>query len=253
MQMTGQQRIAATREQVWAGLYDPDVLKRCIPGCQSVTKESEDRMLALAEIKIGPIGARFNGSVTLSDIDRLNSYTLTIEAQAGTVGSVKSIAKVRLSEDAGATLLSYEVDAQISGRLAQLGGAIMDATAKQMANRFFSQFGNIVGKPAQATATAGATRVAGAAASGAGYSAPRASGGVSMSWLLALVVAALVGYLIGHGQVGAAGGSEWMGLSIGLLIVIVAAAGFEFGRRAAAPVVTLDASLLARLLDESRR
>ncbi|WP_428310061.1 CoxG family protein [Hydrocarboniphaga sp.] len=253
MQMTGQQRISASREQVWAGLYDPEVLKRCIPGCQSVTQESEDRMRAAAEIKIGPIGARFSGTVTLSDIDRLNSYTLTIEAQAGTVGSVKSIAKVRLSEDNGATLLAYEVDAQISGRLAQLGGPIMDATAKQMAGRFFSQFGNIVGKPTPAAATAGASSAAVAQSAGQ-YAAPAAArGGVSMSWLLALVVAALVGYLVGHGQVGAAGASEWIGLSIGLLVVIVAAAGFEFGRRAAAPVVTLDAALLARLLDESKR
>lgn len=253
MQMTGQQRISASREQVWAGLYDPEVLKRCIPGCQSVTQESEDRMRAAAEIKIGPIGARFSGTVTLSDIDRLNSYTLTIEAQAGTVGSVKSIAKVRLSEDNGATLLAYEVDAQISGRLAQLGGPIMDATAKQMAGRFFSQFGNIVGKPAPAAATAGAISATVAPSVGQYAAAPAARGGVSMSWLLALVVAALVGYLVGHGQVGAAGASEWIGLSIGLLVVIVAAAGFEFGRRAAAPVVTLDAALLARLLDESKR
>ncbi|MDB5967989.1 MAG: carbon monoxide dehydrogenase [Hydrocarboniphaga sp.] len=248
MQMTGQQRISATRQQVWDGLYDPDVLKRCIPGCQTVTKESEERMRAAAEIKIGPIGARFNGTVTLSDIDPLNSYTLTIEAQGGTVGFVKSIAKVRLTEDNGATLLAYEVDAQIGGRLAQLGGAIMDATAKQMANRFFQQFGSIVGKPAQAAA---AQTAAGAAvAAGPSYAAP-ASRGTPVTWMLTLVVAALVGYLVGHAKGG--GDSEWMGLAIGFLVVIVAAAGFEFGRRAAAPLVTLDASLLARLLDEAKR
>jgi carbon monoxide dehydrogenase subunit G len=255
MQMTGQQRVPATREQVWAGLYDPDVLKRCIPGCQSVTKESEERMRAAAEIKIGPIGARFSGTVTLSDIDVLNSYTLTIEAQAGTVGSVKSIAKVKLTEDAGSTLLTYEVDAQISGRLAQLGGPIMDATAKQMASRFFSQFGNIVGKPAGAAAASSAAGVASASGSSTSYASPSASRGTPVTWLLALVVAALVGYLIGHSHnvVNVGGESEWMGLAIGLLVVIVAAAGFEFGRRAAAPVITLDASLLARLLDENKR
>ena len=253
MQMTGQQRISASRQQVWDGLYDPEVLKKCIPGCQTVTQESEDRMRASAEIKIGPIGARFSGTVTLSDIDPLNSYTLTIEAQAGTVGSVKSIAKVRLSEDQGSTLLSYEVDAQISGRLAQLGGPIMDATAKQMAGRFFTQFGNIVGKPAQAAAAAqaGGSVPVSAATVGSSYAAPSATRGTPVAWMLALVVAALVGYLIGHAKGGVE--SEWMGLAIGFLVVIVAAAGFEFGRRAAAPVVTLDASLLARLLDESKR
>jgi carbon monoxide dehydrogenase subunit G len=259
MQMTGQQRIPASRQQVWAGLYDPEVLKRCIPGCQSVTKESEERMVAAAEIKIGPIGARFKGSVTLSDIDPLNSYTMTIEGQGGTVGFVKSGAKVRLADDAsGGTLLSYEVDAQVGGRLAQLGGPIIDATAKQMAGRFFQQFGSIVGAPPEAAAAA--QPVAGAAAPAAAAARPPmaipsaagapAARGTPVTWLLALAVAALVGYLIGHTQ---GGPSDWMGLAIGLLVVIVAAAGFEFGRRAAAPIVTLDPALLARLSEESKR
>lgn len=248
MQMTGQQRIPATRQQVWDGLYDPEVLRRCIPGCQSVTKEAEDRMRAAAEIKIGPIGARFTGTVALSDIDPLNSYTLTIEGQGGTVGFVKSIARVRLADaDGGATLLSYDLDAQVGGRLAQLGGPIMDATARQMAGRFFQQFGNVVGAPAEAAA---APAVAARAPARAAAYAPAPATGLPMAWILALVVSALVGYLIGH-----AGNaqSDWMGLAIGLLTVIVAAAGFEFGRRAAAPVVTLDAALLARLLEEPKR
>jgi len=257
MKMSGEQRIAASRTQVWASLNDPDVLRRCIPGCQSLSRESEHRMVATAEIKIGPIGARFNGAVELSDIDPTNSYTLTIEGNAGTVGFVKSIAKVRLVDDGAGTLLSYDVDAQVGGRLAQLGGPIIDATAKQLAARFFSQFGKLVGAPAEAPAAAvpGAAPAAapGAPASPAypGALPPMAAParGTPVAWILAMVVAALVGYLIGHGQ-GAAPGSEWMGLAIGLLIVIVAAAGFEFGRRAAAPVVTLDARLLARLLQE---
>lgn len=253
MQMTGQQQIPATRQQVWDGLYDPEVLRRCIPGCQSVTKEGEDRMRAAAEIKIGPIGARFTGTVALSDIDPLNSYTLTIEGQGGTVGFVKSIARVKLADaEGGATLLSYDLDAQVGGRLAQLGGPIMDATAKQMAGRFFQQFGNVVGAPAEAAAESAAagTATARAPARRASYAPAPAAGGLPVAWILALTVSALVGYLIGH-----AGNaqSDWMGLAIGLLTVIVAAAGFEFGRRAAAPVVTLDAALLARLLEEPKR
>ncbi|HSW12934.1 MAG TPA: carbon monoxide dehydrogenase subunit G [Solimonas sp.] len=249
MQMSGQQRIPATREQVWAGLYDPEVLRRCIPGCQSVVKESDEKMVASAEIKIGPIGARFAGTVVLSDIDLHNSYTLNIDGQGGTVGFVKSIAKVKLADDGtGATLLTYEVDAQVGGRLAQLGGPIMDATAKQLAGRFFQQFGAVVGAPPQA-AGAAAGAVAGAGARGAYAPASRGS---PVAWMLALVVAALVGFLVGQGGV-VAGESTWMGLSLGLLVVIVAAAGFEFGRRAAAPVITLDAALLARLLDEGKR
>jgi carbon monoxide dehydrogenase subunit G len=222
-----------------------------------VEKESEERMRATAEIKIGPIGARFTGSVTLSDIDPLNSYTMTIEGQGGTVGFVKSGAKVRLADaDNGATLLTYEVDAQIGGRLAQLGGPIMDATAKQLAGRFFQQFGNIVGAPTEAAAAqpagarAAAVRAQIPTPAALGHTPTR--GGAPVAWTLALVVAALVGYLVGHAPHGGAE-SDWMGLSIGLLLVIVAAAGFEFGRRAAAPVVTLDPSLLARLAEEARR
>jgi len=190
MKMSGQQRIAASRVEVWKALYDPEVLRACIPGCQSVTKESDTRMLAAAEIKIGPIGARFNGSVELSDIVPHESYTMTIDAQGGTVGFVKSIAKVRLADDGGATLLSYDVDAQVGGRLAQLGGPIMDATAKQLAARFFTQFGNAVGAPAQTAAGVAVAR----GAPGISVSGGRASW---VTWLLALTVAGLIGYIVG--------------------------------------------------------
>ncbi len=241
MQITGQQRIPATRQQVWNALNDPDVLKRCIPGCQSLSKESDTRLVATVEIKIGPIGARFNGTVELSDIAAPDSYTMTIEGQGGTVGSVRSIAKVSLSDGGdGVTVLSYDVDALVSGRLAQLGGPIMDATAKQLAARFFGQFGNVIAGPAPATAAAGTTR-------GAGAPAVRGS---PVIWMLTLVVGAVVGYLIGQG--GGIGQADWMGIAIGLLLLIVGAAGFEFGRRSAAPVVTLDAELLARLLEDKR-
>jgi len=261
MKMTGEQRIAASRQKVWEALNDPDVLRQCIPGCQSLEKEADDRLRATAEVKIGPIGARFNGVVTLSDLDPPNGYTITGEGQGGTVGYAKGGAQVRLT-DAGpdATLLSYDVDAQVGGRLAQLGGPIIDATAKQMAAKFFDQFGKVVGaqqaEPAAATVTAATATAASAATSAApaAQSRPIASApvavparGTPVAWILALVVAGLVGYLFGHAQGG--GGSDWMGLAIGLLVVVVAAAGFEFGRRSTAPVVTLDASLLARLLE----
>src|SRR6201987_444664 len=98
MQMTGQQRIAASRQKVWEALNDPDVLRRCIPGCQSLEKEADDRLKATVEIKIGPIGARFNGAVTLSDLDPPNGYPITREGQGGTVGFAKGGAKVRLAE-----------------------------------------------------------------------------------------------------------------------------------------------------------
>src|SRR5687767_3145268 len=99
MQMTGEQRIAAPRERVWAALNDPDVLRQCIPGCQSLDKEGDDRMRAVVEVKIGPIGARFNGAVAISDLNPPESYTITGEGQGGTVGTAKGGAKVRLADE----------------------------------------------------------------------------------------------------------------------------------------------------------
>jgi carbon monoxide dehydrogenase subunit G len=255
MRMTGEQRIAATRAKVWEALNDPEILRQCIPGCQSLDKESDERMKATVEIKIGPIGARFNGAVTLSDLDPPNGYTITGEGQGGTVGFAKGGATIRLTDDAGGTLLAYEVDAQVGGRLAQLGGPIIDATAKQLAGKFFQKFGVLVGGAPVAASRPddvvgdGPSAIAGTRHVAAHAAPVRQS--VPMAWVLALVVAALAGFLIGRGQDGAAG-SDWMGLAIGLLVVIVAAAGFEFGRRAAAPVVMLDAAALARLAGEAR-
>lgn len=257
MNMSGEQRIAAPRQRVWEALNDPEILKRSIPGCQSLEKEADDRLRATVEVKIGPIGARFNGAVTLSDLDPPNGYTITGEGQGGTVGFAKGGAKVRLADDgAGGTLLTYDVDAQVGGRLAQLGGPIIDATAKQLAGKFFDQFGQQVAgaaPAAQTAAPAAAAPVAATAprAAAAPAAAARPASGPPMAWILAIVVASLVGYLIGHGQGGE--GSDWMGLAIGLLVVIVAAAGFEFGRRAAAPTVVLDPTLLARLSEETKR
>lgn len=252
MRMTGEERIAAPRQRVWEALNDPEVLRQCIPGCQSLDKEADDRLRATVEIKIGPIGARFNGAVTLSDIDAPNGYTITGEGQGGTVGSAKGGAKVRLTDDKGGTLLSYEVDAQVGGRLAQLGGPIIDATAKQLAGKFFRQFGQIASGQAASAPTPAESAVATPSLSpaSASYAAPAPST-LPMAWIFALVVAALAGFLVGRGDGGA--GSDWMGLSIGFLIVIVAAAGFEYGRRTAAPVVTIDSALLARLIEEVRR
>lgn len=249
MKMTGQERIAAPRSRVWEALNDPDILRQSIPGCQSLEKEAADRMRAVVEVKIGPIGARFNCIVTLSNINPSQGYTLTGEGQGGTVGSAKSIIKVQLADDGAATLLSYELDAQVGGRLAQLGGPLIDATAKQFAGKFFRKFGELMsGTPTQEMpqSTAHAAHAPRAPASAA-----PASSSFPIAWILALVVASLVGFLIGRGQ--ADGGSDWMGIAIGLLIVIVAAAAFEFGRRTAAPQVVLDAALLERLLRGDKR
>jgi carbon monoxide dehydrogenase subunit G len=253
MQMTGQEKISAARKDVWEALYDPEILKRCIPGCQSLTKEADGRLRTIAEIKIGPIGARFNALVTHSDVNPPHGYTMTIEGQGGTVGFVKSGAKVRLADDpSGGTLLSYEVDAEVGGRLAQLGGPMLDATAKQLAAKFFRQLGVAIGAPAAATQHVPAALSSAAAARPTLAPLTTPARGFPIAWTLALCVAALVGYLIGHAGRDAHE-ADWIGLSIGLLVVIVAAAGFEFGRRSATPVMILDPALLARLAEEAKR
>ncbi len=255
MNMTGEQRIAAPRQRVWEALNDPEILRASIPGCQSLEKEADDRFTATVDVKVGPIGARFKGAVSLADLDPLNGYTLTLLGNGGIAGSAKGSAKVRLSDNAGGTLISYEVEAQVGGRMAQLGGPIIDATAKQLAGKFFSRLGEIVGeaeKPAEpARAQAGASPITtiGAPATLATPS-PAPAGGLPMAWILATVAAGLVGFLIGRSQ--GAAGSDWAGLAIGLALIVVAGAAFEYGRRSAAPVVMIDSTLLRRLIERAK-
>lgn len=148
MDMTGERRIVAPRQAVWDGLNDPTVLKASIPGCESLEKTSDTQMKAIAAVKLGPISARFNGAVTLSDIDAPNSYTIVGEGQGGVAGFAKGGAKVFLSDDeTGATVLKYAVHAQVGGKLAQLGARLIDSTAKQMAEQFFTRFSDVVEQP----------------------------------------------------------------------------------------------------------
>jgi hypothetical protein len=140
MDMTGERRIEASRETVWQALNDPAVLKASIPGCESLERLSDTDMKATASVKIGPIAARFNGAVHLSDIDPPHGYTIGGEGQGGVAGFAKGGAKVRLEPDGGATRLQYEVHAQVGGKIAQLGARLIDATAKQMADSFFDRF-----------------------------------------------------------------------------------------------------------------
>ncbi len=163
MDMTGERRIPAPRQAVWDALNDTTVLKASIPGCESLEKTDDTHMKAIAAVKLGPISARFNGAVTLSDIDAPNSYTITGEGQGGVAGFAKGGAKVFLTDDSpGATLLKYEVNAQVGGKLAQLGARLIDATAKQMAEQFFTKFSDEVGKlvprGSRARSGAGASR-----------------------------------------------------------------------------------------------
>ena len=150
MDMTGERRIAAPRNVVWQALNDPEVLKVSIPGCESLEKSSDTDMRATVAVKIGPISARFTGTVHLTDIEPPTSYTISGEGQGGVAGFAKGGANVRLDDADGGTLLRYEVNAQVGGKIAQLGARLIDASAKQMADAFFDRFSAHVAPPAAA-------------------------------------------------------------------------------------------------------
>jgi carbon monoxide dehydrogenase subunit G len=140
MDMTGEQRIAARREIVWLALNDPDILRACIPGCQELVKTSDTEMTAVAVIKVGPISARFQGAVTLSELDPPNGYRITGEGSGGMAGNAGGGAVVQLVEAGDDTILKYEVSAQVGGKLAQIGGRMIDSTAKSLSAAFFKSF-----------------------------------------------------------------------------------------------------------------
>ena len=155
MNMTGERFIAAPRLAVWAALNDPEVLKACIPGCESLEKISDTQMKAVAGIKFGPVSAKFQGQVTLSDLDPPSGYRISGEGKGGPAGFAKGGAEVRLIDQNAGTLLTYVVDAQVGGKIAQVGARLIDATAKTMAEQFFKKFAALVEKP-EPVAEAGA-------------------------------------------------------------------------------------------------
>jgi hypothetical protein len=153
MQMNDSQRIPASREKVWMALNNPEVLKQCIPGCQELDMTSPTEMTAKVVIKVGPVKATFGGKVTLSDLDPPNAYEITGEGSGGVAGFAKGGAAIRLEAIGdNETILHYEVDSQIGGKLAQLGGRLIDSTAKKLAGEFSAKFGAIVSESANSAA-----------------------------------------------------------------------------------------------------
>src|SRR3981189_2920028 len=144
MTMNGEVQLAAPREAVWTKLNDPAVLKACIPGCKELEKTDDYGFRAIAKMKVGPVSARFKGRVTLSDLDPPNGYRISGEGEGGVAGFAKGGATVALSERAGGTLLTYSVEAQSGGKLAQLGQRLISGSAKKLADQFFVSFVNEV-------------------------------------------------------------------------------------------------------------
>jgi uncharacterized protein len=140
MTMTGEVTLPADRPKVWALLNDPEVLKSAIPGCQSLEKTGENGFSAVVKMKIGPVSATFKGKVELTDIVPLVGYTIKGEGEGGIAGFAKGGAKVSLADAAAGTLLHYDVEATVGGKIAQLGSRLIDGVAKNMADKFFANF-----------------------------------------------------------------------------------------------------------------
>jgi uncharacterized protein len=203
MDMTGEFLIPAPRQKVWAALNDPDILKQSIPGCEEIEKLSATEMQAKVTAKVGPVKARFGGKVTLSDLDPPNGYKITGEGSGGAAGFAKGGATVKLSDADGGTKLAYTVEAHVGGKLAQIGSRLIDATARKMAEDFFSRFSVAVGGGAAPAPAAEAAAEAPAPAPAAVTPPPAASRRLPpLVWVAALVViiALLLYYFAGGGR-----------------------------------------------------
>jgi uncharacterized protein len=158
MKLTGTRQLSAQPSEVWTKLNDVDVLRRCIPGCEKLEKTGENELKATAALKIGPMAVRFTGNVTLSDLDPPRGYRISGKGSAGPAGMASGGATVKLEPKDGGTLLAYDVDANVGGKIAQLGQRLIDTTATQLAEKFFTSFAAEVEGPA-ATQTPAASPV----------------------------------------------------------------------------------------------
>jgi carbon monoxide dehydrogenase subunit G len=168
MELKGEYRIPAPRDQVWAMLNDPDVLRACIPGCESLEGSPADGFSARVTTKVGPVKATFNGAVTLSNVRPPEGYTISGEGKGGVAGFAKGGADVALAVDGTDTVLTYAANAQVGGKLAQLGSRLIDSTAKKLADQFFASFAEKASAAAGVTAGAPAPAAVAAAAAAEG-------------------------------------------------------------------------------------
>ena len=174
MQMTDSRLIAADPATVWAAILNPEVLKVCVPGCEEMTGSAAEGFEAAVVQKVGPVKARFTGAVTVSDVVEGQSLTLTGEGKGGAAGFAKGEARVALAAEEGGTRLTYEVEAKVGGKLAQLGSRLIDGFARKMADDFFERFQAAVEGPAPDEKPDEAAEETGAAESGAeGEAAPK--------------------------------------------------------------------------------
>ncbi len=174
MEMTGEQIIPAAQAEVWRGLNDPEVLKSCISGCESIERLSDTEYAVVTTAAIGPVKAKFRGKLRLADLDPPNSYSLSFDGQGGAAGFGKGSAKVTLATEGAGTRLSYAVKAQVGGKLAQIGSRLIDGVSKKMADDFFAAFNEKMAGPAPAAAE---------------RSVETAPGAAPLWWVLAIIAA----------------------------------------------------------------
>lgn len=165
MQITGSFTVPAPRQRVWEALNDPEILRQCIPGCEQLNRVGDNEFEGKVVAKVGPVKASFSGRVTLSDLDPPNGYTISGEGKGGVAGFAKGNAKVQLRDDGAGTALDYTADASVGGKLAQIGGRLIEAAANQTAEGFFAKFSQLV--MAGGTAAAAAPPEPGAASTAA--------------------------------------------------------------------------------------
>jgi carbon monoxide dehydrogenase subunit G len=156
MEMSGEQHIPLPQQRVWEALNDPEILKTCIPGCESIERVSENEYKVAMTAAVGPVKAKFAGKLLLSDINPPNSYSLAFEGSGGAAGFGKGSAQVNLAPESGGTLLTYRATASVGGKLAQIGSRLIDGVAKKMADDFFIRFNKTVAPAAESAVPAGA-------------------------------------------------------------------------------------------------
>lgn len=150
MELNDEILIDAPKSVVYAALNDPAILQQCIPGCETLTQHSDTELEALVVLKIGPVKAKFSGTVTLDKSGAPDAFSLTGQGNGGPAGHAKGGAQVTLREVDGKTVLSYDAKAEIGGKLAQLGSRLIQSTAKKLAGAFFGKFAEVIGAKADA-------------------------------------------------------------------------------------------------------
>ncbi len=148
MELQGERRIPASVEKTWNALNDPETLKACITGCESLEQTGENEYLAVMGVKIGPVNAKFKGKLQLTDIVPMTSYRINFEGQGGVAGFGKGHAEVRLSPDGEATTLNYDATAQVGGKIAQIGSRLVSSAAAKISDGFFKAFEAKMADPA---------------------------------------------------------------------------------------------------------